>query len=85
MQMRSADAEFITKVAASVAIETRYENDLRWTGSSWKHGFAESFHSRLRDDLLRVTEFNNLSHAERTVQIGEKIKATLAFTVLWTG
>jgi len=28
-----------------------------------ENGFAESFYSQLRDELLRATEFENLSHA----------------------
>jgi hypothetical protein len=32
-------------------------------GGPWQNGFAESFHSRLRDDLLNVEEFENVQHA----------------------
>ena len=32
-------------------------------GSPWENGFAESFFSRLRDELLNVEEFMNLVEA----------------------
>ena len=32
-------------------------------GSPWQNGYAESFHSRLRDELLNVEEFENVRHA----------------------
>ena len=32
-------------------------------GSPWENGYAESFHSRVRDELLNVEEFSNLAHA----------------------
>jgi putative transposase len=32
-------------------------------GSPWENGFAESFFSRLRDELLNVEEFTNLAEA----------------------
>ena len=32
-------------------------------GSPWQNGFAESFFSRLRDELLNVEEFENLAEA----------------------
>lgn len=34
-------------------------------GSPWQNGYAESFHSRLRDEFLRVEEFENLAAARR--------------------
>jgi len=33
-------------------------------GSPWENGFAESFFSRLRDELLNVEEFMNLAEAK---------------------
>ena len=33
-------------------------------GSPWENGFAESFFSRLRDELLNVEEFMNLTEAK---------------------
>ena len=32
-------------------------------GSPWQNGFAESFFSRLRDELLNIVEFENLAEA----------------------
>ena len=32
-------------------------------GSPWENGYAESFHSRLRAELLNVEEFDNVRHA----------------------
>ena len=35
-----------------------------YPGSPWENGFAESFFSRLRDELLNVEEFMNLAEAK---------------------
>ena len=32
-------------------------------GSPWENGYAESFHSRLRAELLNLEEFVNVHHA----------------------
>ena len=38
-------------------------------GSPWENGYAESFHSRLRDEFLAMEEFESLSVARRlTIQ-----------------
>ncbi len=34
-------------------------------GSPWQNGYAESFHSRLRDEFLAVEQFENLAAARR--------------------
>jgi transposase InsO family protein len=34
-------------------------------GSPWENGYAESFHSRLRDEFLRREEFESVSSAQR--------------------
>ena len=34
-------------------------------GSPWENGYAESFHSRLRDEFLATEEFENLRAAQR--------------------
>jgi transposase InsO family protein len=34
-------------------------------GSPWENGYAESFHSRLRDEFLAIEEFENLPTAQR--------------------
>jgi len=33
-------------------------------GAPWQNGYAESFHSRLRDDLLNLEEFTSLTEAK---------------------
>jgi putative transposase len=34
-------------------------------GSPWENGYAESFHSRLRDEFLAIEEFESLTAARR--------------------
>jgi putative transposase len=55
--------EFIAKSiqdwVARMSIGTLYVEP----GSPWENGYAESFHSRLRDELMNVTEFESLAHA----------------------
>ena len=55
--------EFIAKAIQEwlelLSIETLYVEP----GSPWQNGFAESFHSRLRDELLNMEEFESARHA----------------------
>ncbi|KAA5533997.1 IS3 family transposase, partial [Roseiconus nitratireducens] len=55
--------EFIAKAIrqwlASLEITTLYVEP----GSPWQNGYAESFHSRLRDELLNMEEFESVCHA----------------------
>jgi putative transposase len=55
--------EFIARVirrhGESAGLEMLYIEP----GSPWQNGFAESFFSRLRDELLNVEEFANLAEA----------------------
>jgi transposase InsO family protein len=37
-------------------------------GSPWQNGFRESFHSRLRDELLSATLFLNVADAQRQTE-----------------
>jgi putative transposase len=37
-------------------------------GSPWENGYAESFHSRLRDELLNVEEFANVAEARSVAE-----------------
>lgn len=37
-------------------------------GSPWENGYAESFHSRVRDEFLALEEFENLAAARRLTQ-----------------
>jgi transposase InsO family protein len=34
-------------------------------GSPWENGYAESFHSRVRDEFLAIEEFENLPAARK--------------------
>jgi len=55
--------EFIAKAIqqwlTSLEVKTLYVEP----GSPWQNGYAESFHSRLRDELLNMEEFDNVRHA----------------------
>lgn len=55
--------EFIAKAIRRwlclAGVETLYVEP----GSPWENGYAESFHSRLRDELLNREEFTNLAEA----------------------
>lgn len=63
-QIRSDNGpEFISKSLQSWVSKLDVGTLYVEPGSPWENGYAESFHSRLRDELLRVTEFENLSHA----------------------
>lgn len=52
-------ATAIRKHSTSAGLEMLYISP----GSPWENGFAESFFSRLRDELLNVEEFANLAEA----------------------
>ena len=52
-------AEAIRRHGAAVGLELLYIEP----GSPWENGFAESFFSRLRDELLNCEEFENLAEA----------------------
>ena len=55
--------EFIAKAIrrwlSQAGVETLYVEP----GSPWENGYAESFHSRLRDELTNREEFTNLAEA----------------------
>jgi transposase InsO family protein len=57
--------EFISKAIQEwlrpLNVETLYIEP----GSPWQNGYAESFHSRFRDEFLRVEEFENIAAAKR--------------------
>jgi putative transposase len=55
--------EFIAKEIQRHAERTGLEMLYVSPGSPWENGFAESFFSRLRDELLNVEEFTNLAEA----------------------
>jgi transposase InsO family protein len=54
-------ARAIQRWLAQVAVETLYIEP----GSPWENGFAESFHSRLRDEFLALEQFESLVAARR--------------------
>jgi putative transposase len=57
--------EFIAKAIrrwlSCACVETLYVEP----GSPWENGYAESFHSRLRDELMNREEFMNLAEARQ--------------------
>jgi transposase InsO family protein len=54
-------AAAIQRWLGQVDVETLYIAP----GSPWENGYAESFHSRLRDEFLAVEEFENLAAARK--------------------
>jgi len=52
-------AAAIRRWLTNAQVETLYIEP----GSPWENGYAESFHSRLRDELLAREEFANLAEA----------------------
>ncbi len=55
--------EFVAKTIqdwlAPLEVDTLYIEP----GSPWQNGYAESFHSRLRDELLNLEELDSVRHA----------------------
>jgi putative transposase len=56
-------AKAIQRWLAKAGVETLYITP----GSPWENGFVESFHSRLRDELLNPEIFDNIPHARALV------------------
>lgn len=56
--------EFIAQAIQHFTAQTGLEVLYIAPGSPWENGYAESFHSRLRDELLSVEEFMNLTEAQ---------------------
>jgi putative transposase len=54
-------AQAIQRWTKQLGIESLYIEP----GSPWQNGYAESFHSRLRDELLAVEEFENVPAARK--------------------
>ncbi len=52
-------ATAIQQWLTSLNVQTLYVEP----GSPWQNGYAESFHSRLRDELLDMEEFDSVRHA----------------------
>ena len=53
-------AQAIRSFLAAAGVETLYVEP----GSPWENGYAESFHSRLRDELLDADVLEGLRHAK---------------------
>jgi len=53
-------AQAIRRWLPQAGVETLYVAP----GSPWENGYAESFHSRLRDELTNLEEFTNLAEAK---------------------
>jgi putative transposase len=54
-------AHAIQRWLAQVGVETLYIEP----GAPWENGYAESFHSRLRDEFLALEEFENVAAARK--------------------
>ena len=53
-------AEEVKTWMTSLGVDTLYIAP----GAPWQNGFAESFHSRMRDEFLEMNYFNNLAEAK---------------------
>jgi putative transposase len=58
-------AQAIQRWTKQLGIETLYIAP----GSPWENGYAESFHSRLRDEFLAIEEFESLSAARKLTAV----------------
>jgi transposase InsO family protein len=58
-------ASAIQRWLGQVEVETRYIAP----GSPWENGYAESFHSRLRDEFLATEVFESLLAARKLTQV----------------
>lgn len=54
-------AHTIQKWLGQVGVQTLYIAP----GAPWENGYAESFHSRLRDEFLALEEFENVAAARK--------------------
>jgi len=53
-------AEALRQFVSAAGVQTLYIKP----GSPWENGYAESFHSRVRDELLNAEEFEDVADAE---------------------
>ncbi len=58
-------AEAIRRWLGQVNVETLYIKP----GSPWENGYAESFHSRLRDEFLAMEDFESLASAKKLTRL----------------
>ena len=61
--------EFTAKVVQKWLTQLEVETMYIAPGSPWENGYAESFHSRVRDELLALEEFENLESARRLTKL----------------
>jgi putative transposase len=59
-------SQAIQRWLASLDVRTLYVDP----GSPWRNGYVESFHSRLRDELLNVEQFDSARHARAHASAG---------------
>ncbi|MBC7964371.1 MAG: IS3 family transposase [Fuerstia sp.] len=57
--------EFVSKTIQSWLARLQIRTLYISPGSPWENGYAESFHSRLRDEFLKMEIFENLSAARQ--------------------
>jgi transposase InsO family protein len=55
--------EFIAKAVQEWLSNVQVQTSYIAPGSPWENGYVESFHSRLRDELVDREEFDTVSHA----------------------
>lgn len=60
--------EFISKHLETWSKENQVTQAFIPPGQSWNNGYVESFHNRLRDELLNEELFNNHDHASKALQ-----------------
>ncbi|MHB8635548.1 MAG: integrase core domain-containing protein, partial [Fimbriimonadaceae bacterium] len=56
--------EFISRTLAVFLSQNKIDSHFIAPGSPWQNGHAESFVSRLRDEILDVEVFHNLADAQ---------------------
>jgi transposase InsO family protein len=52
-------------------------------GSPWKNGYAESFHSLLRDEFLAIRSSIPWGLPKRSLEPGRKTSITAVHTAVW--
>ncbi len=73
-------AQAIRRWLAQLEVETLYIEP----GAPWENGYAESFHSRFRDEFLATEEFENLvAAARRLTAAWRKITTITGRTARW--
>ena len=73
-------AQAIRHWTEQLGVETLYVEP----GAPWENGYAESFHSRLRDEFLALEEFENLAAARKlTARLGRRITTITGRTARW--